>query len=455
MSSLLVLIGAVAFSKRKGGAFAEESEQFVAAESQTGVNRHRLLGRALMEERPSPIAYAIGGLLPIAVAAVLVGLRGEIAATNVALVLVLVVVGTAAFGGRGPAALSAIIAALSWEFFFTRPYNSLRIDSADDVETFLILLAIGLAVGQIAVFARHRQHEASRGRDELASMRRMAERVAVGASDRELIDLAVAELTELVVAASRCRFEVEATGPALPVLERSGANREPATAASGPTASSRCRRSASGSRSSAVATRWARSCSNPIRRSGSPVEARCAVACRPLRGLDALPRIDPSVAVTLASALAATIDQRRAPARRSSPRSRRAPRPLRPRSRSASVLRLRRRPSNQAIGSPAVRAESLRREPPNVWCSFECDGSQARRSTGARQGLARVAPEEHQGPVPAPGTGVRRRHGRHRVHRRGDHRVLRPVRRVRRGLRPHRAQRRRRLGAVSSTEVTQ
>ena len=36
-AGVLVLIGAVAFSKRKGGAFAEESEQFVAAESQTGV----------------------------------------------------------------------------------------------------------------------------------------------------------------------------------------------------------------------------------------------------------------------------------------------------------------------------------------------------------------------------------------------------------------------------------
>ncbi len=36
-AALLVLIGAVAFSKRKGGAFAEESEDFVAAEAQTGV----------------------------------------------------------------------------------------------------------------------------------------------------------------------------------------------------------------------------------------------------------------------------------------------------------------------------------------------------------------------------------------------------------------------------------
>ncbi len=36
--ALLVLIGAVAFSKRKGGAFGEESEQFVAAEAQTGTS---------------------------------------------------------------------------------------------------------------------------------------------------------------------------------------------------------------------------------------------------------------------------------------------------------------------------------------------------------------------------------------------------------------------------------
>jgi hypothetical protein len=33
---LVVLIGAVAFSKRKGGGFAEESEAFVAAEAETG-----------------------------------------------------------------------------------------------------------------------------------------------------------------------------------------------------------------------------------------------------------------------------------------------------------------------------------------------------------------------------------------------------------------------------------
>jgi hypothetical protein len=172
-------------------------------------------------ERQATIAYAIGGLAPIVVGAAMVSVRGELDATNAALVLVLVVVGTAAFGGRGPAALSAVLAALSYEFFFTRPYNSLRIDSANDVETTVILLAIGLAVGQLAVHARRTRRVASRGRDELASMRRMAERVAAGAGDEELIDVAVAELTN-VLSLVACRFETVATGPVLPVLERSG-----------------------------------------------------------------------------------------------------------------------------------------------------------------------------------------------------------------------------------------
>ncbi len=52
-------------------------------------------------------------------------------------------------------------------------------------------------------------------------MRKMAERVAAGASDQELIDVAVTELTALMSLVG-CRFEVDATGPVLPILERSG-----------------------------------------------------------------------------------------------------------------------------------------------------------------------------------------------------------------------------------------
>ena len=46
-------------------------------------------------------------------------------------------------------------AALSFNFFHTVPYLTLEIDSADDVETTLLLLAVGLAVGQLASYRRH------------------------------------------------------------------------------------------------------------------------------------------------------------------------------------------------------------------------------------------------------------------------------------------------------------
>jgi glycine/D-amino acid oxidase-like deaminating enzyme len=49
----------------------------------------------------------------------------------------------------------------------------------------------------------------------------MAELVAAGASSDDLIDTAVTELTQ-VLSLLGCRFEVDATGPTLPVLERSG-----------------------------------------------------------------------------------------------------------------------------------------------------------------------------------------------------------------------------------------
>ena len=74
---------------------------------------------------------------------------------NVALVLVLVVVLAAVGGGRTAGAVAAVSAALSFNFFHTVPYLTLEIDSADDVETTLLLLAVGLAVGQLASYRRH------------------------------------------------------------------------------------------------------------------------------------------------------------------------------------------------------------------------------------------------------------------------------------------------------------
>jgi K+-sensing histidine kinase KdpD len=173
--------------------------------------------------------YAIGGIGAIAVAAAMVPLRDHVQSANLALVLVLVVVLAAAVGGRAAGAIGAVVAALSFDFFLTQPYMSLKIESANDFETTVILLAIGLVVGEIVVRARRDRRAAVRGADEIARLHRVAEQAASGAPLPALVRTLEAELTDLL-GLRDCWFEPvgdAASGASfarpLPRLERNGA----------------------------------------------------------------------------------------------------------------------------------------------------------------------------------------------------------------------------------------
>jgi hypothetical protein len=80
------------------------------------------------------MGMAIGAIGPIVVAGALVGIRDSIAMPTCA-VLVLVVVLAAVTGGWQAGAVGAGVAALSFDFFHTKPYLSLTIDSRDDTVT--------------------------------------------------------------------------------------------------------------------------------------------------------------------------------------------------------------------------------------------------------------------------------------------------------------------------------
>src|SRR5262249_50297541 len=95
---------------------------------------------------------AVGG--PLAVSGLLLIVRDDVFATNAALVLVLPVLAAAIVGGRWGGVVSAVVAALCFDFFFTRPYYSFTISRHDDVETTVVLLAVGLVVGEVVVRAR-------------------------------------------------------------------------------------------------------------------------------------------------------------------------------------------------------------------------------------------------------------------------------------------------------------
>jgi hypothetical protein len=116
---------------------------------------------------------------------------------------------------------TAVIAAMSFDFFHTRPYLSLNISSEDDVETAALLLVVGLVVGHIAARSRASRAAAETGRSEIRRIYRVAEQVSSGADPADVILTGQAGLVALLNL-RECRFEA-AGGVPLPRLDRGGA----------------------------------------------------------------------------------------------------------------------------------------------------------------------------------------------------------------------------------------
>jgi hypothetical protein len=168
---------------------------------------------------------AFGGLGVILVALLLVPLRSDIDNSVVLLLVVPVLLG-AITGGTVGGAAAALVATFSFDFFFTLPYRSLHIESANDVETALALLVVALIVGTIAGRARRAAAEALAGREDVESMHRVAALVARRADQGQVIDRARAELQHLL-SLDACEFvpspATDAIAPsALPQVAHSG-----------------------------------------------------------------------------------------------------------------------------------------------------------------------------------------------------------------------------------------
>lgn len=156
----------------------------------------------------------------LAVAVILLPLRGRLAGTDVALVLVLAVVAVAANGLRLAGWIAAVSSALWFDFFWTRPHEQLAISARADVETSVLLLALGVAVTETAVWGRHQHLEASREAGFRAGILAAAEAVATGDSPSAVIDRICERLAPLLGLQS-CRFDY-GTGRDHPRLEHDG-----------------------------------------------------------------------------------------------------------------------------------------------------------------------------------------------------------------------------------------
>jgi len=161
--------------------------------------------------RRDGVAMLAGLVAPLALAALLIPFRGSFPNTDAALALILVVVAVAANGYRPAGYLAAVSAAAWFDFFLTRPYERFTITGREDIETTLLLLVIGVAITEIAVWGRRQHASASRRAGYLDGINAAAQAAASGASPSALIDQVASQLTR-VLSLESCRFQYGAAG---------------------------------------------------------------------------------------------------------------------------------------------------------------------------------------------------------------------------------------------------
>lgn len=155
-------------------------------------------------------ALLLAVVAPPAVAWALSLFREEVSAANAVLVLVVVVVAVAAQGSRLAGVVAALSAGAWFEFFFTEPYSSFAIADPDDVETFVLLL-VGVAVTELALWGRRQHATAVLEAGYLTGLRTAADLAATGSSRSQQMRLAEQQLTQVLHLES-CRFQLGVVG---------------------------------------------------------------------------------------------------------------------------------------------------------------------------------------------------------------------------------------------------
>ncbi|WP_308404241.1 MULTISPECIES: DUF4118 domain-containing protein [Streptomyces] len=171
-----------------------------------------------LRTRVASVAALVG---PFLVASVLAPVRTDLSNTNMALVLVVVVVTVAAVGHRIAGAVAALSAAVWFDFFLTVPYERFTMSRTDDMETAALLLVVGLVVSQLAARARRLELVTVTDADHLRRIHETADLArSIGSAD-VVVEHVRRQLIELL-GLRGCRFEYGTLLGQPPRLEQDG-----------------------------------------------------------------------------------------------------------------------------------------------------------------------------------------------------------------------------------------
>jgi len=131
-----------------------------------------------MNRRDESRAWIVTGALgALTLGIALIPLRAYTAASNFAFAFLAFTILVAELGGRTAALVTAVVSALSLNFFLTEPYLTLAISKPDDVIAFLALAACGLIAAAFGQRRERASEAAGRAGTELEVLKRLAVRL--------------------------------------------------------------------------------------------------------------------------------------------------------------------------------------------------------------------------------------------------------------------------------------
>jgi two-component system sensor histidine kinase KdpD len=107
------------------------------------------------------------------------------------------VLAAAALWGLGPALIAGIAAALAYNFFFTAPVHTFRMDRVADVVTVVVLLIVALVTSKLAAGIRTQARLAAAHAARNATIAGFAGRMLSSSSETEIAETACSELRRL------------------------------------------------------------------------------------------------------------------------------------------------------------------------------------------------------------------------------------------------------------------
>jgi K+-sensing histidine kinase KdpD len=167
------------------------------------------------------LVVSVAAVVPLAACAALSPFRDVVANTNAALGLVLLVVAAASTGIRAAGIVAALSSTAWFDFFLTEPYHQFAITDPADIETAVLLVLVGLAVSEIALWGRRQQARASREQGYLDGVVSTAATVGAGRTTTSSLIEHVSDQIVDVLHLDACRFDPD-DGPALATLEGDG-----------------------------------------------------------------------------------------------------------------------------------------------------------------------------------------------------------------------------------------